>query len=73
MVYLTTNENVRNAVDKYLETHQVDDFAYDGLVGFEAFDLFLTMNDEFTLDFVCAYLDIINNMKASWPKLPMIV
>mgnify|MGYP001433556594 CR=1 FL=1 len=28
---------------EYLETHNVDDFVFDNLVGFEAFDLFLTM------------------------------
>lgn len=73
MFYVTSIQNQRNAVDHYLQTNNVDNFKYDGLVGFEAFDLFLTMNDEFLLEFVCAYLDQINSIDTAYPKLPEVV
>ena len=71
MFIITTLQNQRAAIEHYLQTHNVDDFVYDGLVGLEAFDIFLTMNEEFELEFVCAYLDQINNIDTPYPKLPM--
>ena len=71
MFIITTLKNQRAAIEHYLQTHNVDDFVYDSLVGFEAFDLFLTMHEEFELEFVCAYLDQINNIDTPYPKLPM--
>ena len=70
-----TNETVRNAIDHYLETHNIDDFEYDGCVGFEALNLFMIYNEEWELDFVCAYLDIINgiDVDAKYPPLPQLV
>ena len=38
-----TIQNERDAIEFYCKSHSVDDFVYDGLVGFEAFDLFLTI------------------------------
>jgi len=70
MFIITTLKNQRAAIEHYLESHNVDDFVYDGLVGFEAFDLFLTLNEEFELEFVCAYLDQINGIDTQYPKLP---
>ncbi len=71
MFIITTLKNQRAAIEHYLETHNVDDFVFDNLVGFEAFDLFLTMNEEFLLEFVCAYLDQTNGIDTEYPKLPM--
>ena len=68
-----TLQNERDAIEHYMSTHNVDDFVYDGLVGFEAFDLFLTMNESFMLEFMCAYFDQINGMVTAYPKLPMTV
>ncbi len=73
MFMITTLKNQRAAIEYYLETNNVDDFVYDNLVGFEAFDIFLTMNEEFLLEFVCAYLDQINGIDTPWPQLPMTV
>ena len=70
MFIITTLKNQRAAIEHYLESHNVDDFVYDGLVGFEAFDLFLTMNEAFLLEFVCAYLDQINGIDTPIPQLP---
>ena len=61
----------RKAIEHYLTTHNVDDFVYDGLVGFEAFDIFLTMNEAFMLEFMCSYLDQINGIDTPYPKVPM--
>ena len=47
MFMITTLKNQRAAIEYYLETNNVDDFVYDNVVGFEAFDIFLTMNEEF--------------------------
>jgi hypothetical protein len=68
-----TLQNERDAIEHYMSKHNVDDFVYDGLVGFEAFDLFLTMNEAFMLEFMCAYFDQINGLDTDYLKLPMIV
>ena len=73
MFLVTTLKNQRDAIEYYLKTNNVNDFVYDGFVGFDAFDLFLTMNEEFELEFVCAYLDKINGIETPWPKLPMLI
>lgn len=73
MFLVTTLKNQRDAIEYYLKTNNVDDFVYDGLVGFDAFDLFLTMNEDFELEFVCSYLDQVNNIDTPWPKLPMLI
>lgn len=66
---ITTIKNQRAAIEKYLETHNVDDFEYEGLVGFDAFDYFLTVNEAFELEFVCAYLDQQNGIQTDYPEL----
>lgn len=71
MFIVTTLQNQRAAVEHYLKTHNVDDFEYEGLVGFDAFDYFLTVNDAFELEFVCAYLDQANGIQTSYPKLKL--
>jgi len=69
MFMITTIKNQRAAIEKYLETHNVDDFEYEGLVGFDAFDYFLTVNEAFELEFVCAYLDQQNGIQTDYPEL----
>ena len=69
MFMITTLKNQRAAIDNYLETHNVDDFEYAGLVGFDAFDYFLTCNEEIELEFVCAYLDQQNGIQTDYPEL----
>ena len=64
-----TLQNERDAIKHYMSKHNVDDF----LVGFEAFDIFLTMNEAFMLEFMCAYFDQINGIDTDYPKLPMTV
>ena len=68
-----TNETIRNAVDYYLQSNDIDDFKYDGCTGFEALNLFMDYNEAWELEFVCSYLDIINGIKTPWPKLPELV
>ena len=66
----------RNAIEHYMETHQVDDFVYDGIVGFIAFDLYCTDHPAYMLELVCTHLDKkmgINSKGEDWPKLPNLV
>lgn len=66
----------RDAIEHYLETHNVDDFVFDGIVGPIAFDLFCTESEEFMLNMVCAHLDKkmgVNGKGEDWPKLPNLV
>lgn len=72
MFMITTIQNQRDAIDHYMKSNvdQVMDFEYDNLKGFEAFDLFLTLNEEFELEFVCAYLDQMNGIDTPYPNLP---
>tara|TARA_B100000900_G_scaffold379481_1_gene364417 strand:- start:225 stop:458 length:234 start_codon:yes stop_codon:yes gene_type:complete len=63
----------RSAIEHYAQTHDVDNFVYDGLKGFVAFDMFCTDNEEFLLELIVAHLDIINDIDAQFPKLPEIV
>lgn len=66
-----TIQNERDAIEFYCKSHSVDNFAYDGLVGFEAFDLFLTMNQSFLLEFMCSYFDQVNGIDTPFPQLPV--
>ena len=70
LVNITTE---RNAIDHYLQNHNVDDFVYDGLVGFVTFDLFLTDNESVMLEIVCAYLDQINGINTPYPKINFVL
>jgi hypothetical protein len=66
----------RNAIEHYMESHQVEDFVYDGLIGLVAFDMYCTDNPSFMLELVCAHLDKkmgINSKGEDWPKLPNLV
>ena len=69
MFMITTLKNQRAAIEDYVSKHNVDTFEYDGLVGFDAFDYFLTCNEAFELEFVCAYLDQQNGIQTDYPEL----
>ena len=42
--------NAQYAMQDHFETHNVDDFVYDGCVGFEALNLFMVYNEVRELD-----------------------
>ena len=67
MFYITSLKNQRDAIDHYLKSNVdiVMDFKFEGLKGFDAFDFYLTLNDEFLLEFVCAYLSKLLQMQQS--------
>lgn len=71
MFIITTLKNQRAAIEDYVSTHNVDNFEYAGLVGFDAFDYFLTVNEEIELEFVCAYLDQQNGIQTAYPELKL--
>jgi len=58
------------ALDHYYTQHNVDDFKYGDIEGKAAFECYCVHNDEFFLEFICAYLDIVNDIKSSYPKIP---
>ncbi len=53
------NETVRNAIDHHIKNnpHILTDFTYDGMVGFEAFNVYVFLNEEFELEITTTYLD----------------
>jgi len=66
----------RFAIEHYMETHQVDDFVYDGLVGLVAFDMYCTDHPAFMLELVCTHLDKLSGIApadSEWPQLPNLV
>ncbi len=71
MFYITSLQNQRDAIDHYLKSNMdiVMNFKYETLKGFDAFDFYLTMNEEFLLEFVCAYLDQKNGINTPYPEL----
>ncbi len=71
MFYITSLKNQRNAIDHYMKSNVdlVMNFEFEGLKGFDAFDFYLTLNDEFLLEFVCAYLDQKNGIDTPYPDL----
>jgi len=68
-----TIQTERLAIEHYVSNHNVDDFVYQDLVGFEALDYYLTMNESVMLEFVCTYLDNQNGIATPYPKLPMTI
>ena len=68
-----TIQTERLAIEHYVSNHNVDDFVYQDLVGFEALDYYLTMNESVMLEFVCTYLDNQNGIATPYPKLPMLI
>lgn len=73
MFYITSLQNQRDAIDHYLKSNMdiVMNFKYETLKGFDAFDFYLTMNEEFLLEFVCAYLDQKNGINTPYPELTL--
>ena len=68
-----TNQTVRDALDHYLATHDVEAFEYMGVTGFEAVNLWMIYNDAWELEFVMAYLDQSNGIPTEYPALPELV
>lgn len=68
-----TNETYRTATEMFMEDNPVDDFVFEGAIGFDALIDFLAMNESFELELVMAYLDQKNGLETSWPKLPMLI
>lgn len=68
-----TNETYRTATELYIEDHPVDDFVYQGAIGFDALVDFLADNESFELELVMTYLDQKNGLVTPWPKLPMTI
>ena len=62
-----------SAIDHYLETHSVADFVYNEYIGYEALYMYIQSNPEFEVEFVLAYLDIVNGLPNEYPKLPQSV
>ena len=52
-----TNETFRTATEMFLQDQPVDDFVFEGSVGFDALVYFLADNEEFELELVMSYLD----------------
>lgn len=63
----------RNAIDHYLKNNNVGNFEYAAFDGLIAFDLFLTDNESVMLEIVCAYLDQINGINTSYPKINFVL
>ena len=68
-----SNETFRTATELFMEDNPVDDFVYEGDVGFVALVYFLADNEQFELELVMTYLDIKNGLDTPWPKLPMLI
>ena len=62
------NKTAVAALDHYYTQFDVENFKYGDIEGKAAFECFCAQNDEFFLEFICAYLDIINNVPATYPK-----
>ena len=68
-----TNETYRTATELFMDANPVDDFVFEGAIGFDALVDFLAMNESFELELVMAYLDQKNGLDTPWPKLPMLI
>ena len=68
-----TNETYRTATEFFMEDNPIDDFVFEGAIGFDALIDFLAMNESFELELVMAYLDQKNGLETPWPKLPMLI
>lgn len=68
-----TNETYRTATELFMADNPVDDFVFEGAIGFDALIDFLAMNESFELELVMAYLDQKNGLGTPWPKLPMLI
>ena len=68
-----TNETYRTATEFFMEDNPVDDFVFEGAIGFDALIDFLAMNETFELELVMTYLNQKNGLETPWPKLPMLI
>lgn len=68
-----TNETFRTATEMFMQDQPVDDFVFEGAVGFDALIDFLAADESFELELVMTYLDQKNGIKTPWPKLPMMI
>ena len=68
-----SNETYRTATEMFMEDNPVDDFVYEGNVGFNALVFFLAEHESFELELVMTYLDQKNGIDTPWPKLPMLI
>jgi hypothetical protein len=57
------------ALNHYYMFHDVSNFEYGGYIGKKAFELYCTVQDEFFLEFICAYLDLSHGIEAEYPKI----
>ena len=68
-----SNETFRTATEMFMQDNPVDDFVFEGDVGFDALINFLAINEDFELELVMTYLDQRNGIDTSWPKLPLYI
>ena len=68
-----TNETFRTATEMFIQDNPIDDFVFEGSVGFDALIYFLALNEHFELELVMTYLDQKNGIDTPWPKLPMYI
>lgn len=68
-----TNETFRTATEIFVMENPVDDFVYEGDIGFDALVFFLAEHEEFEMELLMAYLDRKNGIDTPWPKLPMFI
>lgn len=68
-----SNETYRTAVEVFMEANPVDDFVYEGVIGFDALFQYLCNNEHFELEIAMTYLDQKNGLDTPWPKLPMLI
>ena len=68
-----TNETFRTATEMFMQDQPVDDFVFEGAVGFDALIDFLAADESFELELVMTYLDQKNGIKTPWPQLPMMI
>ena len=68
-----SNETFRTATEMFMQDNPVEDFVFEGAIGFDALVDFLAMNESFELELVMAYLDQKNGFETPWPKLPMLI
>lgn len=68
-----SNETFRTATEIFIQDEPIDNFVYEGDVGFDALVMYMADNEHFELEVVMTYLDQKNGINTSWPKLPMFI
>ncbi|MDB2315593.1 hypothetical protein N9V27_01305 [bacterium] len=68
-----TNQTYRLATEDFILHQPVDDFVFEGAVGFNALIDFMSCNEEFELEVAMVYLDKQGGIDSAYPKLPMTV